>query len=92
MKNNKSDKFAFYLKTNEHLHIYSDLLLPRSLRYRGICVSHDFSHTTFLRESLHWASFDGNVILEIQSKFGPYVKDNHGDNRNFLKITEKTHF
>ena len=47
--------------------VYSDLPLPRTLRYRGICVSRDFSHATSLRESLHRASFDGNVILEIQS-------------------------
>ena len=56
------------------LHVYSDFPLPRTLRYRGICISRDFSRAMSLRESLHWGSFDGNVILEIQSKFGPYVQ------------------
>ena len=54
--------------------VYSDLLLPGTLRYHCICISRDFSHATSLRESSHRASFERNVILKIQSTFDPYVK------------------
>ena len=33
--------------------LYSDLPLPRTLCYRGICISRDFSRAMSLRESLH---------------------------------------
>ena len=53
---------------------YSDLPVPPTLRQRGICMSRYFSRAMSLSESSDWGSLDGKVILEIKSKFSPFVQ------------------